>query len=177
MSTAAWITLAVLTLANLWFNWWISLRQKRYHGIFRLVSFECIILLVILQIPVWFRDPFIWYQVFSWILLTGSLLVACLGFYTFYGKGKPSDRMEETTRLIKTGLYRYIRHPLYLSLVLLGFGVLMKDPEGIQIGLSILNFIALYLTARIEEGEMNRKFGQEYADYMRESKMFIPFIL
>jgi protein-S-isoprenylcysteine O-methyltransferase Ste14 len=177
MSVAAWITLAVLTLANLWFNWWISLRQRRFHGIFRLVSFECIILLAILQIPVWFRDPLSWYQVLSWILLTGSALVAFLGFYTFYRKGKPSDRMEETTILIKTGLYRTIRHPLYLSLIILGFGVLMKDPGGLQIALAIINLIAMYGTARTEERELIRKFGPEYLDYMRESKMFIPFIL
>jgi protein-S-isoprenylcysteine O-methyltransferase Ste14 len=53
----------------------------------------------------------------------------------------------------------------------------MKDPGGLQIALAIINLIAMYGTARTEERELIRKFGPEYADYMRESKMFIPFIL
>jgi len=84
--------------------------------------------------------------------------------------------MEETTRLIRTGLYRYIRHPLYLSLILGGFGVMMKDPGWLRIILSGINFISVFLTARIEEKEMIRKFGREYAAYMNESKMFFPFL-
>ena len=115
-----WIIFTVLTLANLWLSWWISLRKKRYHGIFRFLSFECIILLVLVNHPLWFAHPFAWYQVISWLLLCGSLLIAIAGFYQFYTYGKPEDRMEETTQLITSGLYKYIRHPLYLSLILAG---------------------------------------------------------
>jgi len=85
--------------------------------------------------------------------------------------------MEETTQLIKSGLYKYIRHPLYLSLILGGFGVMMKDPAWIQILLSGINLAALYFTARIEEKEMIKKFGMDYSGYISETKMFIPFIL
>jgi protein-S-isoprenylcysteine O-methyltransferase Ste14 len=35
---------------------------------------------------------------------------------------------------------------------------------------------ALYLTARVEERENLRNFGEEYAVYMRETHMFIPFV-
>lgn len=177
MNPVDWIIAAFLTLANGWLSWWVSLRQRRYHGIFRFISFECIILLVLLQYPVWFRDPFSWYQVSSWLLLLGSLLVAIFGFVLFYRHGKPSDQMEETTRLITAGMYRYIRHPLYLSLILGGLGVMMKDPGWIPVLLAVLNILALYLTAKIEEGEMIRKFGREYAVYMQKTKLFIPYIL
>jgi protein-S-isoprenylcysteine O-methyltransferase Ste14 len=85
--------------------------------------------------------------------------------------------MEETTSLINSGLYRYIRHPLYLSLILGGFGIMMKDPGWTQILLAGGNFIALYVTARVEEGEMIGKFGKEYTDYMKDTKMFIPFVI
>jgi len=177
MSLVNWIIFTFLTLANFWFSWWVSLRQKRYHGIFRFLSFECIIVLVLLNYPIWFRDPLSEFQLTSWLLLCGSLLIAIVGFYQFYHYGKPADRMEETTQLIKTGLYRYIRHPLYLSLILGGFGVMMKNPEWIPILLSGVNLISLYLTAKIEEREMIRKFGKEYSVYIKETKMFIPFIL
>ena len=177
MSTPDWIVFIILTLANIGVSWWVSLRKKRFHGIYRFFSFECIILLVLMQYFVWFRDPITWYQVISWVLLAGSLLVALFGFYLYYHHGKPSDQMEETTRLINTGLYHYIRHPIYLSLILGGFGVMMKDPGRTPIILSLINLLALYLTARVEEVEMRRKFGQEYSNYIKKTKMFIPYIL
>lgn len=177
MRNPEWITLACLSLVNLWLNWWISLRHKRYHGIYRLIAFECIILLVLLNYSLWFRTPFSWFQIISWILLCLALLVAISGFYYFYRIGKPSDGLEGTTRLIDTGIYRYIRHPMYFSLILGGFGVLMKDPEGLQALLAFLNFLALYLTARVEEKEMIGKFGKAYGDYRQRTKMFLPFLL
>jgi protein-S-isoprenylcysteine O-methyltransferase Ste14 len=40
-----------------------------------------------------------------------------------------------------------------------------------------VNLIAIYITARMEEKEMIARFGKEYQEYMKESKMFIPYIL
>jgi protein-S-isoprenylcysteine O-methyltransferase Ste14 len=171
------IILIALTVAIAWLTWIISLKDRRYHGIFRFVSFESILLLVLLKYPVWFADPLAWYQLVSWVLLGGSLLVAVLGFYLFYHHGRPADGMEETTALITSGLYRHIRHPLYLSLILGGFGVMMKDPDWPGILLALLNGLALYLTARVEEEEMIIRFGKDYKAYMTGTKMFIPYIL
>jgi len=177
MNATDWLILLLFSIFNIWFTWKISLKERRFHGIYRFVAFESIILLVLMQWPVWFRDPFSWYQIISWILLFASLLVALSGFNTYYRQGKPRDLMENTTWLIKVGLYRYIRHPLYCSLILGGFGIMMKNPEWLQIVISIINFIALFFTARVEEGEMTLKFGKEYSDYMKTTKMFLPFII
>jgi len=84
--------------------------------------------------------------------------------------------MEDTTKLISTGLFKYIRHPLYLSLMLGGFGILAKDYGYIQWILALTNFISLIITAKVEEKEMIKKFGDDYIDYMKHTKMFIPFI-
>ena len=176
MDTVDIITLGVLTAANVWFNWWISLREKRFHGILRFVSFECVILLVWMNYPVWFLDALSARQLVSWLLLALCTLVAATGFVVYYSKGKPEDHKEKTTQLITTGIYRYIRHPLYLSLILGGFGIMLKDPGWLQLVLSLVNFSAVFLTARVEEKEMIRKFGDSYRDYMKDTRMFFPFI-
>lgn len=177
MNPVAIIILVTCTIAIAWFSWWVSLREKRYHGIFRFFSFECILILVLFNYPIWFKDPFSLHQIISWILLILSIIVAVSGFYTFYSKGKPGDQMEVTTSLISTGLFRYIRHPLYLSLILGGFGVLAKDYGYIQWILALINLIALIITAKVEEKEMMKNFGNDYAVYMKKTKMFIPFII
>jgi protein-S-isoprenylcysteine O-methyltransferase Ste14 len=103
-------------------------------------------------------------------------MVAVVGFNTFYSKGKPKDQLEDTTKLITSGLFKYIRHPLYLSLILLGFGIMAKHAGPAQWILALVNFVALILTARVEEKEMIMKFGDDYKKYMEKTKMFIPFI-
>lgn len=177
MNTISLIILIAGTLLLIYLSWIASIREKRYHGIYRFFSFEFIFLLVLLNYPVWFRHVFAVHQIISWILLLGSLIFAIWGFILLARMGKPEGHMERTTRLITTGLYRYIRHPLYLSLILGGFGIMAKDPGWIQTLLAILNFIASFLTAKVEEGEMIKKFGNEYRDYMKRTKMFFPGIL
>jgi len=52
-----------------------------------------------------------------------------------------------------------------------------KNPGYLQIILAFINLIALILTARVEEQEMVRKFGKEYREYMKQTRMFFPYLL
>jgi protein-S-isoprenylcysteine O-methyltransferase Ste14 len=151
--------------------------HKRYHGIPRFFSFESIYLLVLLNIRVWFHDPFSLNQIVSWILLILSAYFALAGFFLLKNRGRPSRDFENTTILVKSGVYSLIRHPLYLSLFLLGTGVMIKDPTMPAIILGVINLVSVYFTALAEEKEMIEKFGEPYKGYMKETKMFIPFIL
>jgi protein-S-isoprenylcysteine O-methyltransferase Ste14 len=40
--------------------------------------------------------------------------------------------------------------------------------------LALVSLLALYATAKIEEKEMAARFGAQYEDYMKTTKMFIP---
>jgi protein-S-isoprenylcysteine O-methyltransferase Ste14 len=83
---------------------------------------------------------------------------------------------EKTTALVTTGIYRYIRHPMYSSLLFLAWGVFFKSPswaDGLIVAVATL---ALLATARTEEAEDLRFFGEAYREYTRRSKRFIPFI-
>ena len=165
------------TIIIILFSWFLSIKHKRYHGIARFFSFESIFVLVLLNIKVWFHNPFSTFQIISWILLILSLYFAIAGFILLKKIGKPSANFENTSVLVKTGLYKYIRHPLYLSLLLLGTGIMMKDPGSLQLVFGAVNLVALYVTARIEEREMISRFGKEYQEYMKETKMFIPYLI
>lgn len=165
------------TIFIILFSWFLSIKYKRYHGIVRFFAFESVFLLVLLNYKVWFLEPFSPLQVGSWILLILSIYVVMTGFLLLKREGKPDSNFENTSLLVKTGIYGYIRHPLYLSIFLLGTGIVLKDAGPFQMLLGIINLVAVYFTARIEENEMISKFGDEYREYMKETKMFIPFIL
>jgi protein-S-isoprenylcysteine O-methyltransferase Ste14 len=172
------VALATGTVLILFFSWFVSVKHGRYHGIARFFSFESIYIMVLLNYKIWFSDPFSPLQIVSWILLILSLYFAIAGFILLRKLGKPLEgNFENTSVIVKTGLYKYIRHPLYLSLLLLGTGVMMKNPEIELLIPGTVNLIAIWFTARIEEREMIARFGDVYRDYMKETKMFIPFVL
>lgn len=161
-----------------------SLRRRDTHGFYRLFVFEAILGLVLLNAGAWFRDPFAPRQLVSWALLLASLALAAHGFYVLCRAGKPDPSIadptrlavEKTTCLVRTGAYRYIRHPLYASLLALAWGVFLKAPSWPGGMLAGLATAAIYLTARVEQRENLRDFGAEYAEYMRETRMFVPFV-
>jgi len=154
-----------------------SLRNPRSHGFFRFFAFESILALVLLNLEQWFTNPSSALQIVSWLLLLSSVILAVYGFYLLHTIGRPKAGIENTTVLVMVGAYKYIRHPLYASLLLLGWGVFFKDPSLLGGILVVMTSIFLIATAKVEEAENLRKFGSDYAVYMKRTKMFIPFLL
>jgi protein-S-isoprenylcysteine O-methyltransferase Ste14 len=110
------------------------------------------------------------------LLLIASLILAVHGFHLLRIIGRPEGEIEDTTTLVMLGAYKYVRHPLYASLLLLGWGAFFKDPS-LPAGVLILATCAfLTATARVEEAENLDKFGADYAAYMKTTRMFIPFL-
>ena len=79
--------------------------------------------------------------------------------------------------MVMEGAHRCIRHPLYSSLLFLSWGVFLKDPAVVAGTLAVGASVLLYATARDEDRDNVRKFGPEYAAYIRTSWMFIPYVL
>jgi protein-S-isoprenylcysteine O-methyltransferase Ste14 len=172
------VTLVAGTIFIILFSWFLSIKHGRYHGIARFFAFESVFIMVMLNLRVWFAYPFSAIQLVSWLLLCSSLYFVIYGYVLLKSIGKPQGgNFENTTVIVKTGLYKYIRHPLYLSILLAGTGVMLKDTGTIQLILGAVNLIAVWFTARIEENEMIARFGDDYRVYMKETKMFIPFVL
>ena len=176
MNTIEIIVFVLGTICLIYISWNYSIKEKRYHGIPRFFAFESIFLLVLLNYIGWFKDPFSIIQIISWILLISSAIIAFSGFYILHTRGKPEGQIEDTTNLIITGMYKYIRHPIYSSVIPGVIGILLKDIGYTQIIVTVIIFVFLVFTAKVEEKEMIIKFGSEYEDYIKKTKMFIPYI-
>mgnify|MGYP006213225143 CR=1 FL=1 len=83
---------------------------------------------------------------------------------------------ERTSQLVSSGIFRYIRHPLYCSLLLLAWGICWKQANGLTVGLALFASLMLYLTAKRDEAECLAYFGDKYRAYMARSKMFVPYL-
>jgi protein-S-isoprenylcysteine O-methyltransferase Ste14 len=170
------IVFFVISAGSVWLSW-SYLRRPLLYGFYRFFAFEAILGLVLLNVDRWFSDPFSVIQIPSWLLLMGSAVLAIHGFYLLRLIGKPSGSIEKTTELVQVGAYRFIRHPLYASLLLFALGAFLKDVSLLASILLVVVFVFLYATARAEERQNLETFGAEYAEYMQRTKMFIPYLL
>lgn len=129
-------------------------------------------------------DPFSIRQVFSWIFLIISVYLVVAGVILMKRIGKPEKNrdkktlyeFEQTTELVDKGIFKYIRHPLYASLIFLTWGILLKNPTPELSIVSLVSTVFLYVTAIYDEKECKIFFGDKYSDYMKRSKRFIPYI-
>jgi protein-S-isoprenylcysteine O-methyltransferase Ste14 len=165
-----------------------SLKVSRSHGFYRFFAWECILGLFFLNfvsLQHWFGDPFSVHQIISWFFLITCVIQVLAGVYGLHSRGKPDNRrsddalligIEKTTQLVTTGAFKYIRHPLYCSLLLLAWGVYFKHFTWLGSGLVLGATGFLLATAKAEEAENVRYFGAAYRTYMQHTKMFIPFV-
>lgn len=166
---------------------WISrhaLRNPRAHGFYRFFAWECILALVLINYPMWERDPLAPHQLVSWALLAGSAILALHAVRLLRRLGRPSTQRQEaelyvferTSTLVTSGAFRYIRHPMYAALLSLAWGAFLKDVSLASSALVAGASVALLLTALRDEAECLDHFGAAYAAYMKTSKRFVPFV-
>lgn len=162
-----------------------SLRKPDSHGFYRFFAWECILVLLLLNVDRWFINPFSWHQLIAWTLLTAGLVPLAFGVKTLRIRGKPTHQrpgdpsllsFERTSTLVITGIYAYIRHPLYSSLLMLAWGIFFKAPSLPGGTIALVATAFLIATAWADERECIRFFGKEYQDYMQTTRMFIPYL-
>jgi protein-S-isoprenylcysteine O-methyltransferase Ste14 len=161
-----------------------ALAHPNSHGFYRTFAWEAILALFLLNAPFWFVDPFSPTQLLAWALLVISLILIIAGVATLRRAGKPDDQrqddsligVEKTTRLVSVGLYRYIRHPFYSSLLFLAWGTFFKHLSWVGLALAAVATVFLFVTGKVEEREDIAYFGEQYREYMKKTKMFVPFL-
>jgi protein-S-isoprenylcysteine O-methyltransferase Ste14 len=160
------------------------LKNPRCHGFYRFFVFEGVLLQVLDNQSFWFVDVLSWHQMISLILLLLSLFFVISGLFLLRFHGGSTTRFqaeenfafENTATLVTTGIYRYIRHPMYGSLLLLDWGILLKHVSLMSSITAVVTTIFLFVTGYVEEKENIAFFGSTYQQYKKNTKMFIPFV-
>ena len=101
---------ALASAGILWLSW-RSLRSSKVHGFYRFFAFENLALLISVNLPIWFRDPWCARQMCSYAFGALSIALAVEGFRLLRRIGRPSASVsqgtnlafENTTRLVICG--------------------------------------------------------------------------
>lgn len=86
------------------------------------------------------------------------------------------EHPKKISRLITTGFYSKIRHPIYLGAIQFNFGVFFAFRSFLMIIPAVLLSLMFYFDARQEEKYLIEKFGDEYIQYKAKTGMFLPKI-
>ncbi|MDJ0712489.1 MAG: isoprenylcysteine carboxylmethyltransferase family protein [Woeseiaceae bacterium] len=104
----------------------------------------------------------------SWPMIFLGIVFFVVGFCQIY--------WSKFTRkgAVAQGLYRYIRHPQYIALIIIGLGASLYWSRFIII-IAFVSMLYIYVfLARVEERICLEKFGQSYREYMDRTGMFLP---
>jgi protein-S-isoprenylcysteine O-methyltransferase Ste14 len=116
------------------------------------------------------------FRILGALMIAGGLPILLDSFARFaiQGLGTPAP-IAPPQRLVVTGLYRWVRNPMYVavSLLIFGQGLLFGSVRlleyGLLVWLAFFAFVVLY-----EEPALSRKFGKEYEEYCVQVSRWIP---
>jgi len=110
------------------------------------------------------------------ILLSAGLLVAIVARRTLAKNWSGAVALKEDHELITTGLYQYVRHPIYTGMLLMILGTALSLATlGAAIGFLII-MVGVLLKLRQEEALLTKHFAQNYLAYKNRTKTLIPYI-
>ena len=103
-----------------------------------------------------------------------------IGIYAIFNNGLNNFRIiseiKNGATLITHGLYSYIRHPMYFSVIVMSFALIIKKINFTNLLLFGLIVVILFLKAKREEKIWSEK-TPSYKEYIKNTKMMIPFLL
>lgn len=113
-------------------------------------------------------------------LVSAILMVVGLGIrwraIVSLGKSFSSNvAIQEQQTLTSTGLFRFVRHPSYLGLLLVFLAVALHSDNWIGFAAALVpTTAALFYRIHVEEAALMAAFGDQYAAYCRHTKRLIP---
>lgn len=111
-----------------------------------------------------------------WLLLCvfGAILGLLTLCYNKIGNFSVYPEVKEKATLITNGPYRYIRHPMYTSLIVMMIGIALYNYHWLNAVGVVMVIFAVINKANIEEKLLLMKFAR-YAEFQRNTYRFIPF--
>lgn len=143
--------------------------SKLYSYTLVTVQFMCIILLLGVTESV-VHKPY---------SLALMILGFCFGFYTVAHNRVNNFNIipdiKEGATLITTGAYKFVRHPMYFAVLVIMGATIIEELSFLTLAIYVVLMGVLILKAKKEERLWSEK-SSKYQEYMKKTKMIIPFL-
>ncbi|MGH9370989.1 MAG: methyltransferase family protein [Vicinamibacterales bacterium] len=107
----------------------------------------------------------------------GAALLECFARFAIKGRGTPAP-IAPTETLVVTGLYRFVRNPMYVAvvLVILGQALLLGSTRLLAYALAVWTAFHIFVLA-YEEPTLRRQFGESYDRYRTNVRRWLPRLM
>lgn len=85
----------------------------------------------------------------------------------------PYPSPKTNAALITTGLYKYVRHPIYSGIILLFTGYSLYKDSWYKLGIAFLLIVLFHFKTLYEEARLSEKFT-DYKNYKKKTGKFLP---
>jgi len=145
------------------------------------------LLMVILFFVVWgidilsfftFGYSTVFFEAFAFpVLFVGMILFLCLSVYLVSKSHKAVlEQVHDPPKLVDSGVYAWVRHPMYLGILFFCLAFLFISVSLISIGIWIAFFIFYNRMATYEEESLTEILGEEYTAYQKRVSKWLPRI-
>jgi protein-S-isoprenylcysteine O-methyltransferase Ste14 len=139
------------------------------------------ILFLLVFLAVWVVDSFFLHYALNIFGILVLLVTVPLGVLTFAAGLILAHKSEEVVfhnpsgTVIDRGVYSYVRHPMYLGLLLILLGFTVTTLSMLSLFVCVALFLFLDRMAAYEERDLTRLLGQQYADYQKRVPKWVPY--
>jgi protein-S-isoprenylcysteine O-methyltransferase Ste14 len=109
-----------------------------------------------------------------YVRLPIAVLILAVSIYLFNKSHHAVPKEERSAKLITSGAFRYLRHPLYMSTILFYLAFVIPTVSIISLVLWVLIFAFYDFIAGYEEKILEEKFGEEYSSYRSKTAKWVP---
>ncbi len=169
---------AYIILAVVWIiiisRWLVPvIRLRQVQEVYAVFAVGGLLSMVILGVGgVWNTYQIRILRIIGLILYIPSLFFVAAAFISLGRKGKPESGWEASTVIIKTGVFRLLRHPLYLGTAMWSLAVAFVF-QSVQSTVVCALVIFCSFMASIKGDTFNiEKFGEKYSEYMKRVPMW-----
>lgn len=121
-------------------------------------------------------DLSIWLHYASLMLAITGFVVVTLAIVQLNKNLTPFPTPKTTGTLIQTGLYRYVRHPIYSGILFMAIGFGIFQESTWKLSISVLLWVLFYFKSRYEETLLMKQYP-DYEAYRTRTSRFFPFFL
>jgi protein-S-isoprenylcysteine O-methyltransferase Ste14 len=108
-------------------------------------------------------------------LFTGTLAFSCLSFYLVSKSHKAVlEQAHDPPKLVDSGVYAWVRHPMYLGILLFCFAFLFISTSTVSVAVWIAFFLFYDRMATYEERSLVNILGEQYAAYRERVSKWLP---
>jgi protein-S-isoprenylcysteine O-methyltransferase Ste14 len=165
---------------------WLGINYyRRFYRLFfssaAAVLFVPVLMLVALlpdQLIYRIPAPWIWLtviiQVLAVVLMVHSVMMTGAGRFLGLAQAIDPDQAEKPLPLVKRGMYRLVRHPIYTCTFLLIWLMPLMSWNILALNIGVTAY--MLIGARIEEQKLLLEFGDAYDQFRKDTAFIIPWI-